>query len=120
MKALVTGGGGFLGRYIVMKLLARGDSVRVLGRQAYSDLEVRGVETIRADLQNATAVEQACHGMDTVFHAGAQTAYWGPWRSFHGTNVVGDAKCSRRMPEGRCAQTDLYQHAERRVGSRRP
>ena len=96
MKALVTGGGGFLGRYIVMKLLARGDSVRVLGRQAYSDLEARGVETIRADLQNATAVEQACRGMDTVFHAGAQTAYWGPWRSFHATNVVG----TRNVLEG--------------------
>jgi nucleoside-diphosphate-sugar epimerase len=96
MKALVTGGGGFLGRHIVAKLLARGDSVRVLGRQAYSDLEARGVETIRADLQNATAVAQACHGMDTVFHAGAQTAYWGAWRSFYGTNVVG----TRNVLEG--------------------
>ncbi len=89
MKALVTGGGGFLGRHIVSKLLARGDSVRVLGRQAYSDLEARGVKTIRADLQNATAVEQACRGMDAVFHAGAQTAYWGSWRSFYGPNVIG-------------------------------
>lgn len=96
MKALVTGGGGFLGRHIVAKLLARGDSVRVLGRQAYSDLEARGVETIRADLQNATAVAQACHGMDAVFHAGAQTAYWGAWRSFYGTNVVG----TRNVLEG--------------------
>lgn len=89
MKTLVTGGGGFLGRHLVMKLLARGDSVRVLGRRAYSDLEARGVETFRADLQNAAAVEQACRGMDTVFHAGAQTAYWGPWHSYYATNVVG-------------------------------
>ena len=42
MKALVTGGGGFLGRYIVMKLLARGDNVRVLGRRPCPDLEKIG------------------------------------------------------------------------------
>src|SRR5690242_11450599 len=96
MKALVTGGGGFLGRYIVKKLVARGDCVRVLGRQAYGDLEARGIETIRADLQDAAAVEQACRGMETVFHAGAKTAYWGAWRSFHGTNVVG----TRNVLEG--------------------
>ena len=89
MKTLVTGGGGFLGRYIVMKLLGRGDSVRVLGRHAYSDLQARGVETIRADLQNSRAVEQACRGMDVVFHVGAHTSYWAPWRSYHATNVLG-------------------------------
>lgn len=102
MKALVTGGGGFLGRHIVSKLLARGDSVRVLGRQAYSDLEARGIEMIRADLQNATAVEQACRGMDTVFHAGAQAGYWGSWRSFYGTNVAG----TRNVLEG-CRKGDV-------------
>ncbi|MBI2364804.1 MAG: NAD-dependent epimerase/dehydratase family protein, partial [Deltaproteobacteria bacterium] len=36
MKALVTGGGGFLGRYIVEKLIGRGDSVRILARNRYA------------------------------------------------------------------------------------
>ena len=38
MKALVTGGGGFLGRYIVERLAVRGDFVRVLGRSKYPEL----------------------------------------------------------------------------------
>ncbi len=32
MNALVTGGSGFLGRYVVEQLLNRGDTVRVLCR----------------------------------------------------------------------------------------
>ncbi len=89
MKALVTGGGGFLGRHVVAKLLVRGDRVRVFGRRPYPDLQKMGVETVVADLQDAAAVERACRGMDTVFHVAALTGYWGSWRSFYGPNVVG-------------------------------
>jgi nucleoside-diphosphate-sugar epimerase len=102
VKVLVTGGGGFLGRHIVSKLLARGDSVRVLGRRAYPDLETQGVETILADLQDAAAVGQACRGMEAVFHVGAQAAYWGSWRSFYGPNVMG----TRNVLEG-CRKADV-------------
>ena len=42
MKALVTGGGGFLGRAIVDRLLARGDTVASFARGAYPDLCERG------------------------------------------------------------------------------
>ncbi len=89
MKTLVTGGGGFLGRHIVMKLLARGDKVRVLGRRPYPDLAALGVETVCADLQDAAAVESACLGMDAVFHVAGLAGYWGPWDSYYGPNVVG-------------------------------
>jgi len=89
MKALVTGGGGFLGRNIVMNLLARGDQVRVLGRRPYPDLEKMGVETVRADIQDMAAVARACLGMETVFHVAARAGYWGSWDSYHGPNVVG-------------------------------
>jgi nucleoside-diphosphate-sugar epimerase len=89
MKALVTGGGGFLGRSIVMKLLARGDTVRVLGRRPHPDLAALGVETVRVDLQDAAAVESACLGMDVVFHVAARAGYWGSWDSYYGPNVIG-------------------------------
>lgn len=89
MKALVTGGGGFLGRYIVEKLIARGDSVRVLGRSSYPELDKLGAETVRADLRNADAVSRACAKIDTVFHVAALPAVWGRWRDFYGINVEG-------------------------------
>ncbi len=89
MKVLVTGGGGFLGRHIVTKLLARGDAVSVLGRRHYPDLEKMGVKSVLADVQDASAVERACLGMDAVFHVAAHAGYWGSWQSYYGPNVVG-------------------------------
>jgi 2-alkyl-3-oxoalkanoate reductase len=72
MHALVTGGGGFLGRYIVEALLARGDRVRSFGRGAYPKLEAAGVEVVRGDLRDSSALATACAGIDCVFHAAAQ------------------------------------------------
>lgn len=89
MRGLVTGGGGFLGRYIVEQLVARGDQVRVFSRQRYPELDALGVESIIGDLQNTSAVIAACQGMDIVFHAAALPGIWGPWRLFHGVNTLG-------------------------------
>ena len=89
MRALVTGGGGFLGRYIVEQLVARGDQVRVFSRQRYPELETLGVESLTGDLQDSSAVAVACQGMDIVFHAAALPGIWGPWKLFHGINTLG-------------------------------
>lgn len=89
MKSLVTGGGGFLGRYIVEKLIARGDFVRVLGRNRYPELEKLGVETVQADLRNPSAMTRACEKIDVVFHVAALPAIWGKWQDFYGINVEG-------------------------------
>ena len=99
MRALVTGGGGFLGRYIVEQLLARGDQVRVFSRQRYLELDALGAESQTGDLQDAAAVATACDGMDVVFHAAALPGIWGPWKLFHGVNTIGTqnviAACQR-------------------------
>ena len=42
MKALVTGGGGFLGRRIVELLIADGHEVRFLARGSYPEVEKLG------------------------------------------------------------------------------
>ncbi|HQE91485.1 MAG TPA: NAD-dependent epimerase/dehydratase family protein [Anaerolineae bacterium] len=89
MKALVTGGGGFLGRYIVEQLLARGETVTVFARGAYPELETLGARVVRGDLQDAGAVRRACAGMDVVFHVAAKAGMWGAWDDFYGTNVIG-------------------------------
>lgn len=89
MKALVTGGGGFVGRGITERLLSRGDEVVVLARGVYPDLESRGARVVRADLTDADAVSAACAGCDVVFHVAARAGIWGPFESFYQPNVLG-------------------------------
>ena len=89
MKALVTGGGGFLGRWIVKKLLERGDSVRVLGRREYPGLAAQGVETVQADLKDRERVEAACAGVEAVFHVASRIGMGGRRSDFLDTNVTG-------------------------------
>jgi nucleoside-diphosphate-sugar epimerase len=89
MHALVTGAGGFLGRYIVDALLARGDKVRGFARGQYLGLSERGVEMVRGDLADRAAVDSACQGVDCVFHVASRVGIWGPCREFYTTNVVG-------------------------------
>jgi nucleoside-diphosphate-sugar epimerase len=89
MRALVTGGGGFLGLYIVEQLVARGDRVRVLCRGKYPRLDELGVESIVGDVQGPAVVANACAGVDTVFHVAAVSGIWGPWEHYHGINTIG-------------------------------
>jgi nucleoside-diphosphate-sugar epimerase len=71
MHALVTGGGGFLGSYIIEALLARGMRVRSFGRGEYPQLAAQGVEVVRGDIRDQRAVNQACRGIECAFHAAA-------------------------------------------------
>lgn len=89
MKVLVTGGGGFLGRHIVERLLLRGYRVRILGRSAQPDLLARGVEGHFCDLGDKESVVKACHGMDAVFHVAAKAGISAHWNRYYESNVVG-------------------------------
>ncbi|PQO30534.1 NAD-dependent epimerase/dehydratase family protein [Bremerella cremea] len=89
MSMLVTGGGGFLGRYIVEQLLELGEEVRVLSRQRYPELEQLGVECFQGDLRDKEAVEKAVRGCEVVFHVAAIAGIWGRWPDYYGINVEG-------------------------------
>lgn len=89
VRALVTGGGGFLGGLIVKGLLEGGDEVRSFSRGSYPYLKRMGVETIVGDIRDGSAVEHACRGIDVVFHTAAIAGIWGPWQQFFEVNVVG-------------------------------
>lgn len=89
MKALVTGGGGFLGKAIVKMLLARGDEVRTFHRGRYPELEAWGAEPRLGDLVDESAAAKAAVGMDAVFHVAAKAGVWGDEQDFYRTNVVG-------------------------------
>jgi nucleoside-diphosphate-sugar epimerase len=108
MKALVTGGGGFLGRYIVEKLRARGDEVRVISRGTYPELEALGCECVQGDLRSSQAVDLACEGIDVIFHVAAMAAMWGDREEIFGINVKGTAnliEAARERGVGRFVYT---------------
>ena len=89
MKALVTGGGGFLGGAIVRALVSRGDSVRSFSRASYGALTALGVEQVTGDLADCAAVSAAARGCDIIFHVAAKPGVWGPYEDYYRANVLG-------------------------------
>jgi nucleoside-diphosphate-sugar epimerase len=89
MKALVTGGGGFLGKAIVKLLIARGDEVRSFSRNEHPALTELGVEHFRGELSDVEAVGCAAKGCDIIFHVAAKAGVWGPYEEFYKANVLG-------------------------------
>jgi len=89
VKALVTGGGGFLGQAIVRKLVKHGASVRSFSRLEYGELQALGAEQFTGDVADPAAVAAAVQGCDTVFHVAAKPGIWGNYEEYHRTNVIG-------------------------------
>ena len=89
MQVLVTGGGGFLGQAIIRRLIDRGDRVRSVQRSAAPVLEQWGVECLRGDLADTSAVQSAAAGCDLIFHVAAKAGVWGPFDDYYRANVLG-------------------------------
>ncbi|WP_428308327.1 NAD-dependent epimerase/dehydratase family protein [Lacipirellula sp.] len=89
MHVLVTGGGGFLGRYIVEQLVARGERVRSFGRGSYPHLKALGVEVVRGDIAERAAVLHACQGVDVVYHVAALPGIAMKWAPYERANIRG-------------------------------
>lgn len=87
--ALVTGGGGFLGRYIVEQLISRGDRVTAFSRGSYPELGALGARLIRGDVRDLQALTDACRGADIVYHVAAKAGLWGRREDFYASNVTG-------------------------------
>jgi len=73
---LVTGGAGFIGSNLVMKLLSLGHRVRVLDNFATGRREnilpfIDKIQLIEGDLRSYHTVREAVSGMDFILHQGA-------------------------------------------------
>lgn len=73
MKVFVTGATGFVTGTVTMQLLARGDEVRALVRDASRGrtLERAGVTTVAGDLSDAGALRRGMEGVEAVIHGAA-------------------------------------------------
>ena len=69
--SLVTGGSGYFGSLLVERLVAAGDSVRVLDISDASD-RPSGVAFVAGDIRDESRVAEAVAGCDVVYHNVAQ------------------------------------------------
>jgi 2-alkyl-3-oxoalkanoate reductase len=86
MRALVTGGGGFLGSGITNALLKKGNEVSVMGRGRYPHLPTT-VKLFQGDIRDSEFVSASLENIDTVFHTAAIPGIWG--QDFFSINVQG-------------------------------
>jgi len=88
---LVTGGTGFVGRAVVVELLAAERPVRVLVRDSkHPALQGLHVEAVRGDLKDPASLKAAVQGCTHVFHAAADYRLWVPDpQEMYAVNVQG-------------------------------
>jgi nucleoside-diphosphate-sugar epimerase len=85
MKIAVTGATGFIGHYLVRRLVKSGHQLQLWhragsDRSGLSDLDP-GIEWVEGELGIAQDAQQLVHGCDAVIHAGL----WRPGQGFRGS-----------------------------------
>ncbi len=127
MNALVTGATGFIGQYLVQRLLAEGVTVRALvlpNEPLPSNWDE--VAVVRGDITHAADVSSAVAGVDVVFHLAAVVQDWGS-QAWHaavtvtGTRHVFDAAVKTNAHVILISSVTVYGHhiAERECDERR-
>ncbi len=78
MKAILTGGTGFIGSAVARRLLSEGIAVRALVRPNSDRQNIRGldIEAVEGDLGDDASLARACGGCDALFHIGADYRLW--------------------------------------------
>lgn len=107
-QVLVTGGAGFIGRFVCAELVQRGHQVRVLdslieqvhGKNANADHLPQDVEFIRGDVRDGGIVARALEGIDSVVHLAAEVGVGQSMyevERYTSTNDVGTAVLFERL-----------------------
>src|SRR4051794_5418464 len=74
MRALITGGGGFIGHHLARRLVSAGHDVRLLDNFATGRrerLDGLDVTVVEGDLRSYERVHTAVRGVEVVYHLGA-------------------------------------------------
>lgn len=87
MRVLVTGATSMIGRMVVERLVARGDTVTVIQRSEAG----LGVYEINGSITDLAVVSAAAANQDAVIHLAAKVDIVGDWDDFVSVNVEGTA-----------------------------
>lgn len=119
MRALITGGRGFLGRQLTARLLARGAEVRVLDDGSGASCgRVESVENVDGSVLDRALVERLVRDRDVVYHlaavVGVQRVLSDPLGTylvnFEGTRNVGEAAAEHGVQVVYASSSEIYGH----------
>jgi uncharacterized protein YbjT (DUF2867 family) len=79
LKALVTGGTGFVGQALTAALVAAGHEVRATTRDLSRAAKARRVEWVRCDVDDRADVERALEGIDAAYFLWKEIDYEPQW-----------------------------------------
>jgi nucleoside-diphosphate-sugar epimerase len=87
----ITGGSGFLGRQLILDLVAQGVHVNALTRsdKAAATVKSLGAVPVMGDLDDIAAMVAGMRGCTAVIHSAAKVEQWGKWVEFEQMTVQG-------------------------------
>jgi nucleoside-diphosphate-sugar epimerase len=91
MKVLITGAGGFIGRFLSEALIKRQVEIRglFLPDEDSTYAEKIGIEIYRGDITQADTLKGLTGDVHTVYHLAARTSDWGTRKQFEEVMVTG-------------------------------
>ncbi|MBI2485879.1 MAG: NAD-dependent epimerase/dehydratase family protein [Deltaproteobacteria bacterium] len=101
MKAILTGGTGFIGGKLAAALISRDREIRCLVRKTsrVEELAKLGVELCYGDLSDPGSFKELTKDGDVVYHLAAMVSDWGEKEEFYKMNVEGTRDLLRASQE---------------------